>query len=155
MKYLILILSATLLFANCNTIKQTQKEEITEVMALPELTIQSDNEETAEVGIYQATNTRVHDLLHTKLDVKFDWEKQHLLGTAELTFKPYFYTVSKLVLDAKGFDIHKIGLTSTSSNGLIRSLYTARSNGGLFHMFQGSSLHARWQASYSVPEIRI
>ncbi|QCR23477.1 M1 family aminopeptidase [Pontibacter sp. SGAir0037] len=59
---------------------------------------------------FNPSRTRKHDLLHTKLRVSFDWEKQYLKGIAELTLKPYFYPQNTLVLDAKGFDIHSVGL---------------------------------------------
>ncbi len=65
---------------------------------------------------YRGSNTRYFDLLHTELHVKFDWQKQHLLGKAVLTLKPYFYADDLLVLDAKGFTINKIemlGATDT------------------------------------------
>ena len=61
-------------------------------------------------GPYRAEYTKLHDLVHTRLEVKFDFEAQHLLGTALLELKPYFYPQSSLVLDAKGFDIHEIHL---------------------------------------------
>ncbi len=59
---------------------------------------------------YQPSETRFFDLLHTKLDVRFDWQKQHLLGKAELELTPWFYPSQKLVIDAKGFDIHVVAL---------------------------------------------
>ncbi|HEY8402120.1 MAG TPA: M1 family metallopeptidase, partial [Cytophagaceae bacterium] len=61
-------------------------------------------------GPYQGSNTQKHDLLHTKLEVGFDWQKQYLNGTATLTIKPYFYPQNLLTLDAKGFDIHEVKL---------------------------------------------
>ncbi|MCL4815798.1 MAG: HEAT repeat domain-containing protein [Flavobacteriales bacterium] len=60
--------------------------------------------------VYNASNTRIHDLLHTKLNVRFDWEKQYMHGQAWLELKPYFYSSSQLSLDAKGMDIHKVTL---------------------------------------------
>jgi aminopeptidase N len=59
---------------------------------------------------YNPSRTFLNDLIHTKLDVRFDFEKAHLLGRATLSFKPYFYPQNNLVLDAKGFDIHKVAL---------------------------------------------
>ena len=64
---------------------------------------------------YQPTETRAFDLLHTKLDVSFDWNKQRLNGKAELQLKPYFYPVNMLTLDAKGFDLHVVALQNNSS----------------------------------------
>jgi len=59
---------------------------------------------------YRATNTRYFDLLHTKLEVSFNFEKQYLNGKATLQLKPYFYPQKQLVLDAKGFIINKVQL---------------------------------------------
>lgn len=59
---------------------------------------------------YKPAETHFHDLIHTKLAISFDWEKQHVLGEATLTLKPWFYPQSTLVLDAKGMDIHKVQL---------------------------------------------
>ncbi|WP_048919284.1 M1 family metallopeptidase [Rufibacter radiotolerans] len=61
-------------------------------------------------GPYQASAERLIDLVHTTLKVKFDWGKQHLLGEASLTLKPYFYPQDSVVLDAKGFALHQVAL---------------------------------------------
>jgi len=60
---------------------------------------------------YQASKTKSFDLLHTKLEVNFDWEKQHLNGNAELTLTPYFYETSKVDIDAKGMAIKRVAYT--------------------------------------------
>ncbi len=64
----------------------------------------------AKPAPYQAARTQLTNLIHTKLRVSFDWQKQHLIGEATLTCKPYFYPQSSLVLDAKGFDIKSVEL---------------------------------------------
>ncbi|WP_066508579.1 M1 family metallopeptidase [Rufibacter sp. DG15C] len=61
-------------------------------------------------GPYQPAAERKVDLLHTRLAVKFNWAKQQLMGEATLTLKPYFYPQTQVVLDAKGFDVHKVEL---------------------------------------------
>ncbi len=61
---------------------------------------------------YRASATREFDLLHTKIEVSFDWEKQHAFGKAYLLLKPYFYESNLLTLDAKGFDIHQVAMMS-------------------------------------------
>ncbi|MEQ8907936.1 MAG: M1 family aminopeptidase [Vicingaceae bacterium] len=60
--------------------------------------------------VYQAAETRVNDLIHTKLEVSFDWDSTYLYGKAFLTFSPYFYEVDSLILDAKGFQLHEVAL---------------------------------------------
>ena len=66
---------------------------------------------------YHASRTKDFDLLHTKLEVSFDWKKQYLHGIAALSIKPYFYPQNILELDAKGFDIHSITLVRPLSAG--------------------------------------
>ncbi|MGA0232728.1 MAG: M1 family metallopeptidase, partial [Saprospiraceae bacterium] len=61
-----------------------------------------------DLPVYRASATRKHDLLHTKLELSFDWEKQYVNGKAELTLRPFFYPTDQLVLDAKVFDIHSV-----------------------------------------------
>lgn len=64
--------------------------------------------EILEIPVYRATPTRYFDLVHTKLDVRFDWNKSHMIGKAEITAQPHFYAQKELVLDAKGMDIHEV-----------------------------------------------
>lgn len=60
----------------------------------------------------QPAATILHDVLDTKLDVRFDYAKQHLMGTAVLTLRPHFYPQTQLILDAKGFDVGSVQLLS-------------------------------------------
>lgn len=68
---------------------------------------------------YNPSATRINDILHTRLEVSFDWEKQRLHGKATLDIKPHFYPVNELILDAKNFDIHKLGILK---NGKLQEL---------------------------------
>lgn len=74
-------------------------------------------------GPYRGSYTRYHDLIHTKLEVSFDWKKQWLNGKATLTLRPYFYPTSHLVLDAKGFDIHKVALVENETQKPLNYTY--------------------------------
>jgi len=69
---------------------------------------QSPNENP--VDMYRATSPRINDLVHTKLEVKFDYDKSYLYGKAWITLKPHFYATDSLSLDAKGMDINKVAL---------------------------------------------
>ena len=53
---------------------------------------------------------RDFDIIHTKLDLQFDWANQHAIGVADLKVKPHFYPGSTLVLDAKGFDVNSVSV---------------------------------------------
>lgn len=72
--------------------------------------------ERNEIAPYNPSRTRKIDLIHTKLELAFDWEKQWVLGTAYLQLRPYFYSQSEVELDAKGFDIIRVELEG--GNGL-------------------------------------
>lgn len=65
--------------------------------------------------IYRATATLTNDIIHTKLDVHFDYKKQHVLGKAWITAKPYFYAQNSITLDAKNFDFQKITLENSTA----------------------------------------
>jgi aminopeptidase N len=63
---------------------------------------------------YRPSAKRTIDLLHTKLNLKFDWTKQHVMGVANLKFEPLFYPIQNVSFDAVGFDIHKVLDASTN-----------------------------------------
>jgi aminopeptidase N len=63
-----------------------------------------------ERPIYRETETVLTDLIHTRLDVNFDWAKSRMNGRATITAKPHFYASDSLILDAKGMDILKVSL---------------------------------------------
>lgn len=56
---------------------------------------------------YRVTETKINDLIHTKLDVKFDYAKRYLYGQEWVTLKPHFYPTDSLRLDAKEWILKK------------------------------------------------
>ena len=60
--------------------------------------------------IYRAAATKYDDLVNTKLEVRFDYDKSYMYGKAWVTLKPHFYTTDTVTLDAKGMDIHSIDI---------------------------------------------
>lgn len=97
-----------LIVAIWSSCKTTGKQGSNAVTTVDIDTIEVLDEKIGTQPIYNPSYTRRNDLLHTSLEVSFDWTKQHLLGKAELTFKPVFYMTDSLELDAKGFDILKV-----------------------------------------------
>ena len=59
---------------------------------------------------YQASEKRINDIIHTKLEVSFNWDSAFLYGKAYLDIKPHFYPTDSLILDAKGYQIHEVAL---------------------------------------------
>jgi aminopeptidase N len=66
---------------------------------------------------------RINNLSHTKLDVKFDYDKSYLYGKAWITLSPHFYPTDSLRLDAKGMEINKVALIK-GSGGMVPLNYT-------------------------------
>lgn len=59
---------------------------------------------------YRETPAKINDLVDTRLDVKFDYQKSYLYGKEWVTIKPHFYATDSLRLDAKGMDIQQIAM---------------------------------------------
>ena len=66
------------------------------------------------------TPDRINNLVHTKLDVKFDYNNSYLIGKAWVTLTPHFNSTSTLTLDAKGMEIKKLALVV--ANNAIKDL---------------------------------
>lgn len=78
----------------------------------------------AEVSkVYRATPERINDLVHTKLDARFDYSKSQLIGKAWITLKPHFYSTDSLLLDAKGMDVKQVALVKGGKNTPLKYTY--------------------------------
>ena len=64
---------------------------------------------------YRGTYPKINDLVHTKLDVLFDYGKQWMYGKEWVTLQPHFYPTDSLTLDAKGIDIKELAVMRGSS----------------------------------------
>lgn len=111
------------LVASCGTKKES--EEIVIVEEATEEAYFDDSEEfdyesfeeleseiPTERPVYRETETVLTDLIHTKLEVNFDWENARMNGIAWITAKPHFYASDSLILDAKGMDIKSVAMGS-------------------------------------------
>lgn len=132
-RFLLATLAVALLFGQgCKTSEKNSRktaDAVTDTAAVSNAQLDSllkalfsnmgqEGEGTEEVdktpvpALYQASTKRVNDIIHTKLEVKFDIPNSQLLGKATLTVKPYFYDVTELVLDAKSMDINTVELVT-------------------------------------------
>lgn len=57
---------------------------------------------------YQEAAPRMHDLLHTRLDISFDFNQHQVLGKAYLELQPYFYPQQKVQLNARQMSINQV-----------------------------------------------
>lgn len=73
--------------------------------------------------IYRETPAKINDLVHTKLDARFDYDKSYLNGKVWITLKPHFYPTDSLQLDAKGMNIHTVEMVGTEKNTKLNYSY--------------------------------
>ncbi len=73
--------------------------------------------------IYRAENTKINDLINTKLDVKFDFSKSWMYGKEWLTLKPHFYPTDSLNLDAKGMNIKEVAIINNNKKTPLKYSY--------------------------------
>jgi len=88
-----------------------------------EVTVNPATEDAAWEKIYRGTSPKINDLVHTKLDVKFDYAKAWMYGKEWVTLKPHFYPTDSLTLDAKGMDIKEISIVKGASKTPLKYKY--------------------------------
>ena len=75
---------------------------------------QAERDKGYYTNFYKGSHKLTNRLKHTKLDLRFNWEKEEVIGKATLTLEPYFYPVRELVLDAKNFRFQQISFEGSS-----------------------------------------
>ena len=113
LKYLIYFFISVIIFS-CNSNKSLviPIEPSMEYVELDTLTITGEAPTIDEVkSPYRKSETRIFDLLHTRIYVSFDWVKQHALGKVDIELTPLAKTQDQLVLDAKSMEIKSVLLT--------------------------------------------
>jgi aminopeptidase N len=103
-----------LIITACNTTQQTTTK--------PSTKPQTSNPKP-EVKVYRASETKVHDLVHTKLEVEPIWEKQQLKGKATITLHPHFYPADSLQLNARSMDLHEVSLVNKGKRSYLDYSY--------------------------------
>ncbi|HEY6977564.1 MAG TPA: M1 family metallopeptidase [Chitinophagaceae bacterium] len=73
--------------------------------------------------IYRAESTKINDLVNTKLDVRFDFNKAWMYGKEWLTLKPHFYPTDSLSLDAKGMTINEVAIIANGKKTRLKYDY--------------------------------
>lgn len=112
--------------------------------------------EDPALQIYRSSPTKINNLVHTKLDVRFDYAKRYLNGKAWITLQPHFYPTDSLSLDAKGMDIKQISLVQTSGSSVLKfpseaMLKTAKSS-PLKYEYDGKVIRLKLNKTYKSNE---
>jgi aminopeptidase N len=113
-KHLLLSLAAIAALQGCSTTKKAETAPIAVV---------APSTPTPEPVNYQPSRTRINDIIHTKLEVSFDYPKQYLYGKATITVKPYFKPAFYLDLDAQGMDIKTVSLVTGDIKSPLKYIY--------------------------------
>jgi aminopeptidase N len=79
--------------------------------------------EDPALKIYRETTPKINDLIHTKLDVRFDYKKRYMYGKEWVTLKPHFYATDSLSLDAQGMDIKNVSIVKAGKNTPLKFTY--------------------------------
>jgi aminopeptidase N len=83
----------------------------------------SSASDTAWMNVYRGTYPKINDLVHTKLAVSFDYNKQWMYGQEWVTLQPHFYPTDSLTLDAKGMEIKEIAIIKGKSKVPLKYSY--------------------------------
>jgi len=101
-----LLLCALVGFFGCKSAKPIQVVGVDETKDDAAVIEESWGNEAGEP--YRPSSTRAVDILHTELDLEFDWSQQRVIGKALLLLTPYFYPQKIVALDAKDFEFGRI-----------------------------------------------
>ncbi|MBL4862092.1 MAG: HEAT repeat domain-containing protein [Crocinitomicaceae bacterium] len=108
----LVVLAALLIVAACGVKKADQEISIVEEGTAEETVATPIFEDIEELitarPVYRASETIRTDLIHTKLEVNFDWKQSRMNGVATITAKPHFYASDNLILDAKTMVINSV-----------------------------------------------
>lgn len=83
-----------------------------------------DLKDTSWKTNYRGSAQKVNDIVHTRLDVRFDYSKSYMYGKAWVTLTPHFYPTDSLTLDAKGMTINKVAVVSGGKQKALQYDYT-------------------------------
>lgn len=123
MKNIMFLAVSLSVIISCDLSKKTTKTEKSETGSMPVMHMDSVVVTPKDAPVYQGSETRHIDIIHTRLDVRFDWTKARLSGKATITAKPYFYPQSVMNLDARGMEISEVSLMKGSSKQKLTYTY--------------------------------
>ena len=105
---------AAFFLLSCSGIKQ---------VALDTVTVK---ENTLNSNVFRGSYTKLTDIIHTKLDLSFQWDSAYVIGQATIQAKPYFYSSNQVVLDANGFRVNEVSLFKNAQKQPLRYTYNGK-----------------------------
>jgi aminopeptidase N len=84
---------------------------------------QAESVDSSQYKILRESYPKTNELVHTKLDVRFDYDKSYMYGKEWLTLKPHFYPTDSVLLDAKGMELKEVSLVSGTTKTPLKYTY--------------------------------
>ncbi len=98
-----LVIINVLALHSCQVFKKTSSSQLVAKDSINTIkTIQLDNVQVKPESINpREFIEQKMDILHTDLDIKFNWGKHECIGKADILLKPYYYETDSIILNAK------------------------------------------------------
>ena len=96
------------------------------IATMPCISFAQEAEQPADTSwkkVLRESYPRTNDLVHTKLEVRFDYDKSYLYGKEWLTLQPHFYPTDSLLLDAKGMEIKELSMMKGTTRSPLKYTY--------------------------------
>jgi aminopeptidase N len=96
------------------------------IAALPTTMFAQPGEEPVDTSwkkILRESYPKTNELVHTKLDVRFDYAKSYMYGKEWLTLQPHFYPTDSVLLDAKGMEIKEVAMMKGATKTALKFTY--------------------------------
>ncbi|MDO9001727.1 MAG: M1 family aminopeptidase [Bacteroidota bacterium] len=113
-RVLINAIAISFIAAACHNTKKATTSIVDNEPSIHLDTISVVANEVPKKEVYQESNPRSNDIIHTKLEVNFDWTNSKMNGKALIEIKPYFYPTNMLYLNARGMDIISLKISEVT-----------------------------------------
>jgi aminopeptidase N len=80
-------------------------------------------QDTSWKKVLRESYPKTNELVHTKLDVRFDYDKAFMYGKEWLTLQPHFYPTDSVLLDAKGMEIKEVAIMKGATKTPLKYKY--------------------------------
>lgn len=67
---------------------------------------------------FRSAPQKLIDIIHTDLEVSFNWGKHECIGKETILLRPYFYETDSIILDAKNMTFNEIAITDMNHEPL-------------------------------------
>lgn len=93
------------------------------LLLLTILTTAKAQKDTSWKTLYRATPDKINNLVHTKLKLTPNFDKEELVGEEWVTLTPHFYDVKTLILQANSMDIKEVALINGTKKTTLGYIY--------------------------------